>query len=485
MQKSTKAFHFNTVNGTKAIPISQFPAEAWTSVLGGASRNDDRYKLYQQVPWLYRAVMLICEAVVGLPRNQEELDAMGLRVRWANFLNSIVGDYLFNAVMYCVIEQNSLGTNKEMRRFHPKSITPKFADDVGLVGFERKLNKGQPIQYTRDELGYSWIPSRSDELSIGDAPIVSALAAAGLLQSIDGYGIKYFKSGAVNPTLVEIEDFETMPKAEQERTRNIFKRMLGTGLSKAYEVFPIGSNTKVHTIGSPMKDLAVPELTNSKREDIANALGIPMSKLFSNAANYATAHEDNRTFYTETVLPIARRIEDMLNPYFAMNKIPGELKFLEQQMDVFQTDEADRSSSLASLVVSGIPLVTAMEILGYDLTDEQWGVVRLSLPSPEPEMVISETPIVSTNGETDMVEVRTFKSVESIATHLDMWERKATKAYRRQGNAEVDFESNLIPPTLASAIRGHLAEVDYKGDIPTIFQHAVSLSDHHHDNEEY
>jgi hypothetical protein len=175
----------------------------------------------------------------------------------------------------------------------------------------------------------------------------------------------------------------------------------------------------------------------------------------------------------------------MLNPYFAMNKIPGELKFLEQQMDVFQTDEADRSSSLASLVVSGIPLVTAMEILGYDLTDEQWGVVRLSLPSPEPEMVISETPIVSTNGETDMVEVRTFKSVESIATHLDMWERKATKAYRRQGNAEVDFESNLIPPTLASAIRGHLAEVDYKGDIPTIFQHAVSLSDHHHDNEEY
>ena len=474
-----------TVNGVKSIPISQFPKEAWTSLFGNSSSDDNRYELYKRVPWLYRAVTLICEAIVQLPRNQDELDEMDIRVRWTDFLNSIVGDYLFHAAMYVVIEDNRLGNNKEMRRFHPSTITPQHDNMEGLIGFERKFKNGQAVKYGRDELGYTWLPSRSDELSVGAPSIVAALNAAGLLSEIDQYGIKYFKSGAVSPTIVEIEEFDTLTESEQKRTKNIFRRMFESGVEKAFEVLPVGSNTKVHNIGSPMKELAVPELSDKKREDIATALGIPISMLFSNAATHATANEDNKSFYTKTVIPIARRIEDMLNPYFAQHEINGQLEFREQEMDLFQEDEAQRSQALNNLVNAGVPRVTAMEILGFDLTDEQWAAVQESQEQPAPVMIDDNSNMITTSTDEDMVSIRAFKAVESPLTHMDMWQRKATKAYRRHNNALVEFDSDLIPPTLAAAIKGHLAEVEDREEIPSIFQHAVSLVDHHHESSDY
>jgi len=482
MPKPTRQFTLTSANGIKSLPIDAFPANVWESVLGTATTSDI-YKLYDAVPWLYRAIQTIIEAINGLPRNEEDLEALPVNVQWSNFLDEVVGDYLLTGAMFCIIEDNKYGKSQELRRFHPDAMELVTDSQYGLVGFKRKLGANE-IPFKRGEIGYAWIPSRENEIAIGTSPAQNALKAAGLLMAIDTYGKKYFDSGAINPTMVEIPGFEAMPAAEQERTSNIFKRMFSAGMTKAHEVFPISSETKVHALGSPMSELAVGELTDKKREDISTSLGIPQSLLFSSAANYATAREDNKHFYQKTVIPLARKIEGMINPYFLNHNINIQLEFREQELDLFQADEAQRSDSLANLVNVGIPLVTALEILGYDLNEEQWAAVRsISDTQDEPlQMEDGNIPAVSVT-EDDIIEVRSFKPVVSIATHLDQWETKATKAFKRVGNAEVNFESHLIPESLQAAIRGHLSEIEIRSEISDVFKHAIDLTDHHAESE--
>lgn len=474
-----------TSQGTKAVSFNNIPKEAWTSVNGDGDTSSGLYKLIDAVPVLHRGITLTCETGSMIPYNQEEFEATGIRVDFPTFINEIIGDYLIHGAMFCILETNRYGKNQELRRFHPKSIELKTDKNKGLVGFERQMGGNLKTSYAREEIGYTWVPSRENEIAIGTARVHSALAAAGLLQSIDEYGVKHFKSGAINPTLVEIEEFHTMPPAEQERTRSIFSRMFAGGVKKAFEVFPIGSNTKVHTIGSPMADLAIPELTDRKREDICVALGVPYSLLFANAANFATAQQDDKHFYQKTIVPLLRKIESMLNPYFLNMGIDFQLQFNEQELDLFQEDEANRSDSLANLVNTGVPLVTAMEILGYDLTEDQWHIIRNIEPEEEPEPMVSEAPIISATNDDGIISVRSFKPVESIATHLDMWQRKSIKAYKKHGNASIEFESDLIPSTLSASIQGHLDDVKSRDEIADIFNHAINLSDHHHTDGMY
>lgn len=45
--------------------------------------------------------------------------------------------------------------------------------------------------------------------------------------------------------------------------------------------------------------------------------------------------------------------------------------FLPDKLSVMQVDENIRSQSLTNLINAGFDILTAVEILGYDLTDEQ------------------------------------------------------------------------------------------------------------------
>ena len=387
-----------TVNGVKSIPIRNMPPEAWTSVFGDPT-SDDVYSLARSVPWLYRGINVIAEAVVNLPRNCEALDDAGVRIDYPTLLTDLVGDYLLAGAMFACMEENQAGNNRTMRRFHPKTIKLVTDPQKGLVGFERNLRDNTPTFYDVTELAYSWIPSRTSEIAIGDAPATAAIRASGLLNSIDDHAVKYFEAGAINPTIAKIADFQSYPESEQERTKSILNRLFGRGVDSAHRVAPVGTNIEFETIGSPMSDLAVPELTNAKREDISTALGIPQSLLFSNATNFATAQQDNRHFYEKTIIPLARKIETMFNHYFIQYGIDDALIFNEQQLEVFQTDEAMRSGSLVNLVNVGMPLTIAMEVLGYDLTDDQWEALGKA-----PDPMEAEDDVITQEAEDDNAE---------------------------------------------------------------------------------
>lgn len=427
-----------TVNGVKSIPVRNMPPDAWSSVFGGSIEHDV-YDLARHVPWLYRAINIIAETIVNLPRDEEGLQGLA-SVDFATLLNELVGDYLLTGAMFACLETNRGGLKPTIRRFHPRTMKLLTDSEDGLIGFERKLSDAQIYRYDANDVMYGWIPSRKSELAIGDAPVEAAIRASGLLSSIDEHAVKYFDAGAINPTIAKIQDFQSYPESEQERTKSILQRLFGRGVDGSHRVAPVGTNIEFETIGSPMSELAVPELTNAKREDIATALGIPQSLLFSNATNFATAQQDNRHFYEKTILPLARKIEAMFNTYFENHKLQPRLFFNEQQLEVFQSDEAMRSGSLKNLVDVGMPLDIALQILGYDLTDEQWDAISYT-PTAEVEPAVEEDMIEEDAEDVaeaitpvdDYVEMKDIKPIPQRYKHINFYPNDDMVANAKRG----------------------------------------------------
>ena len=52
-----------TYDGTKAISVEDLPREAWDFIMGGEPKDGDIQKLYKTVPWLFRGVGHLSNAV--------------------------------------------------------------------------------------------------------------------------------------------------------------------------------------------------------------------------------------------------------------------------------------------------------------------------------------------------------------------------------------------------------------------------------------
>ena len=137
-----------------------------------------------------------------------------------------------------------------------------------------------------------------------------AADAAGLIYNADQFGKGFFERGAIPAVLLSVAGNPS--EMEMQRLGDRWKRMLG-GVQRAWETFVVRGEVQPQVVGQPIKDLAMPELTDSKRQDIATALGVPHSLVASDAANYATAQADRLNLYDFTILPEATLVARMIN----------------------------------------------------------------------------------------------------------------------------------------------------------------------------
>lgn len=351
-------------NGSiKSIPLSAVRPETlanWFSWAGQENEKPLVADMYTNVPWLYRGVNAICNAVVSMPHSLhkgsedgEEVDpnTLDFATHIDDLLDIFTGHLLFYGACYGIVERNKFGIARDFRPYDPKTITPMYDAEQGFTGVKRSVN-GKEYKVTVDDgLFYTWIPNRTGELGAGVSDVQAALAAAGVLRNIDIYADMYFKNGAVNPTLISVEGGSTLP-ADVERLKAWYKRML-SGVRKAFGIEMINGKISAQTIGYALKDLATTELTSSKREDVSTALGIPQTLLFSNAANYATAQQDDLHFYDKTVKPKAIRLQNALNKQ-VYEKMGYYLKFHPERMEMYQQQEEQKSASVVSLYQAGI-----------------------------------------------------------------------------------------------------------------------------------
>lgn len=457
---------FNITPTIKGVTLDQLPDEAWTWITGGDNKSD-AVKYYQNVPWLHRAVNARASAMSSMPyvwvkgddeKEPDELDILP-DVNFPELWDLLEGDLTLYGEAYVVIEANGYKVIKDLRRLHPSTMKAELNQDGSLSHFTRSLKNTQ-IRMELEEVIYVWLPNRSAEILGGACPAKAALAAAGVLNSIDQFGKWYFERGTIMPMVATIDGIPS--EADVQKFQNFLQRGL-SGLKNAFKAVAIRSGVmSISTLGQPMDKLALSELSESKRQDIATALGVPMSLLLDSAANFATAQQDDLHFYTKTIIPEARRIEAAFNTQL-FNRLDMRLKFKPDRLEVFQRQENEKAISLVTLVQNGIITINEAraELNKEELTNEPQAEQLDEPDDPDTYTRAIRSEIVDAEYET-------------AEDHLKKWEKKAKNRWQQGKSLVFDFVSELIPAKTRADIEGRLETVSDVSDISDIFSNAVT-----------
>lgn len=457
---SIKGIYFD---GQKAVRLEDLPEDAWTYLTGQAEGGAD--EVWKKVGWLRRGVTLRAQGVASMPfsiyRMGKELtnsgeysDPTGIlpfpkRTLW--LLESSLTRY---GRAYFHLEKN-LVRLLTVRYFAPTTITPKIDQNKGLTHFERRIGGGKkdlPV----DDVLYFWLPDENVELGPPTwSPGMGAIDAAKVLRNVDMFAATFFDRGAIKATLLTTTS--GTPKTERERLKSWWQK-IASGVKTAWTTEIVNADAvKAVEIGEGIDSLSNTKLTAEKREDIATALGIPQTKLFSNAANYATAQVDDRSFAEETLMPECDFIEEALNEQL-FDRFGLVFRFKPELLAIFQTEEQDRSGSWLNYVNGGMKPSAAAQMLGLTLPE---GMKYEDLDAIEPR----EHLIPNQNNPS--------VAPGKFAGDLDKWQRKALKRIQKGQGAACEFESDVLPDSLVAAVSGALEAATTAAEVRSAFKAAM------------
>jgi phage portal protein BeeE len=384
------ALHYQLIDGAKTVNINDLPEEAWRVISGTYGENKDR-KLAQSVAFLYRCIDVRANAIAGLPwaieRGDDEVwtskdsappaELQALR-NLPDLLAQTEAELCFGSQAFW--QQQRRGRRLALVRWlMSATMKPLWDGDAGLTGFERHIPGRDPFFMPTDDVVWVWLRGEH-ETRPRTPPAAAAMSAAGVLYNMDQFVASYFERGAVKATLLAIPS--ATPEAERKRVRAWWNRFM-TGMRNSWGNAVINADAITSTVvGEGIGELSNNDLTAEKRTDIATALGVPSSLVMANAANYATAQQDELNFYNLTVLPEATRIARQLNVQL-FEPLGLTFGFRPEEMTIYQADENERAAAIKMYVDAGMKLSIAAEILGVDLpADMEYADLDPEEPDP-------------------------------------------------------------------------------------------------------
>ena len=338
----------------KALNLEDFLPTAWTGVFTSDGDVVDVETVYERVAVVRTAVTLRANALASLPweitTRRGTLVAFDAE-RLAALIRGVEIDLcLFGAAYLLRDPASPLG----LRRLHPRTITPVTDPKRGLVGFVRRANNAEIRLEPEAELLHLWEPSVRSEVEPGVGLVTTALTQARALLAAERYQTAYFERGAVRPTVWMFAQRPT--DAERSRFEQ-WLRQLVSGIRNAFRHLALSSEIKTVTLGDTLADALQPELLQRASELMLTTFQVPMSLVFSNASNYATALRDYQTFILLTILTRAREITAMLQPHFAAYN--QTLICNEARIDAVQNAELEKAEAIQRL--TGQPVLTLNE----------------------------------------------------------------------------------------------------------------------------
>lgn len=330
----------------------------------GFSSTKKENQISYQVPWLYRALTIRANAVSSIPF--EIVDRQGKTVNFPANIKKIL--YLSElslcifGLSYLFVERKKISGISGLRWLSPETITPKFDDVSGLVGFSRMLPGGKTVDLSLDDIVYLHIPDTTSEVLPTSSPVKSVLTTASIALNANDLLSGFFERGAIGATVLTVDGNPS--EAEIKKLESWWRRVIA-GVSNAWASVALRADVKPIQVGSSISDLEMSAMYADIRNQICASLGVPQT-LLDDAANYATAKEHRRSFYDETVIPEAMLIESQLNEQL-FQKIGMLFRFLPEKLEIYQQDEASKANSVVQLVSAGImDIDTAREWLGIN-----------------------------------------------------------------------------------------------------------------------
>jgi HK97 family phage portal protein len=446
--------------------LTAFPEWAARLTDGDSSSLGGSAAAYQAVPLVYRALNLRMAALSAVPFRLLDGDQ---EIKWDDKFYTPLKTLLrwTEASLMLTGSAYWLHLDKGNRRLGAQWLNPYTIQKVAkqskdVTGVTTEVTYFQQTgtvklgPWSEDQVTHFRTFNPRDDLVDGIAPAQVAMQSADLMYYMKRFATRFFEGGAMPITILGIEG---NPQAQEIKAVEGFFRRMAVGVRNAFNVLGLRGSIKPTVITPELNTLAMPELRQQALEDVCHAFGIPQTML-TDAANYATAAEHRRSFYEETINPEADWIAETITSQF-LEPTGLKLEAHPEEMDIFQEDEAQRAGSVAALTAAGIDLVTALEVLGYELSEEQWDRVKAGANTPEPVSDDRSEP-QQQDDEPDEMEAE-----------MRRWKRKALKAVSKGKSAAVPFETEVIPTLECERIAKALTNAETAEDVKRVFDMSV------------
>ena len=431
----------------------------WVDNLGKADKVSEGADAYSLVPLVFRALRIRCNALSAMPFK---LMQGKVEKKWDEVFISPLKDLLWKTEAALLLNGAAywLAMDKGAKRLgaqwlNPFTMTVKAEQKETPEGtyqvemsFIQKINGLQDKSFAREQITYFKEFGIKDDVQPGVSAARVALGDAKLMQFMVLFSSVFFEGGAMPVTVLGVD--QSAPDAEVAKLTAFFRKV-AMGIKNAFNIIPIkGMNgaVTVTKLTPDLNTLALDENRNQSIQNIAWAFEIPETML-TDAANYATANSQRRSFYEETVNPRADMVAETITKQFLPKG--WTLVACPEEMSIFQTDESERAESLNQLVAAGVPLELAMDILGYTLDDEQ--IAKLTIDPVGPTQPAPQTDVVNPD--------------------LVKFQRKAVKHI---GEA-VTFESDTLDIAVIESIRAELPSCKSEDEVKTVFAKHCKKSD--------
>ena len=466
---------------------------------------------------MYRAISLRANALAKLPRHWyavkggEEIEEDDKRLALLGNMNDLLwrceASLIVSGAAYV---QKLDAQTKRSRWLMTSTIETDIDRATGVLRFRRMADRAYDL--TPDQLCYIWLPSPFVEIGPGPGPLQVALEDAGLARNMARALSAYFERGMIGPQVIYSEDNAGSMTPGQRDDLKAWLQKVFAGVQRAFQMEVANKKLGKLDLSARIKDSLPDGFQEAASKTIVKDLGVPYSLVFSDAANYATANQDWLNLYDLTVIPDAQRIVSTLNEQFFVPNLGLELYLAPEEMPIYQEDEAQRATALSSLINSGTPPDVAMDILGYDLGEEDEARIRLKalmdagatydnarayiledadpneiqrvtrvldLFAPRLKPVLPVTPIQQLAQLPVAPEQPPTEDISAEmpqdATKADLlkWQTKAIKRLKSGRGAACEFESEAIADSLRGAIAGALETAETPEAVKSIFHQVI------------
>jgi len=361
----------------KSVNLNALPEEAFNIIVG--KEETDANNIWQKVGILYRCIEICQNEMGNIPFNivnqtsgsviwNSEDKQIPKGYEWFEDLNDLFGlsesALLISSRAFWIKEPDPMNI-KRIRWLAPKSITPKWDKSIGLTGFKRTVN-GNTMEFPIEEIVPFMKLNPMSETEFITSPVEACSNAAMVLYALDNFLKSFIERGLTKATILTVDGNPS--QKDKEELKSFWNRIF-SGIKNAFATAVLTSNVKPLIIGEGLKDLENDILIKSKKEDIVSTMGIPLSIVLSNAANYATSLVDKKNLYDNRILPDARFIATQANKYL-FDDLDLYLEFVPESLSLFQEDEAQRAKAYSDYVNAGMQPSIAASVLGIDLPHE-------------------------------------------------------------------------------------------------------------------
>jgi HK97 family phage portal protein len=211
-----------------------------------------------------------------------------------------------------------------------------------------------------------------DDLGQGVSATHVVLNDAQINASVTRFLGNFFTADALPLTLVMLN--KNTKSDERDRVQGWFSDRLRRLKNAVARVLAVTDDVKVEKLTSELKSFEFEKIDEHVLNAVSNAYQIPKSVLDSRADSYATAQVGMASFINNTVVPRAMYFQEGINKL--LKDFGQRIKFRPEEMSENQVDETERASSMAQMVTAGMPLLAALDILGYDLSPEAERIIK-------------------------------------------------------------------------------------------------------------